>query len=152
MFIPPATKPLGRVYEMRLHNTSRYPTDEVRRLVEFGMRGIRTERLEVHVKNSSDHFRGMAYHGVPAISTAYGKATVDRLVTIGIGAPERFPHVRMTRYQRAPVYELFTWQEAVVMVAAHEGRHIQQMQRKRPLSEVDCIRFEAQRVKEFRDG
>jgi hypothetical protein len=135
---------------LRLKNTSRYPTDEVRQLVEFGMRGVRTERLEVHVKNSADIFGGMAYHGVPSISTAYGKATVDRLVTIRIGAPERFPHTRMTRYVRAPVYDLRDWREAMVMVAAHEGRHIQQMQRKRSLSEVDCIKFEAARVAEFR--
>lgn len=140
---------------MRLKNTSRYPTEEVRRLVEFAMRGVNTARLEVHVKNAHDTaYRGRAYNGVPSVSSANGKRTVDRLVTIGIGPQEKFPTVDWgsRRYKSVPEFHLGDWREALVSTAAHEARHIQQMQRRKPLSEVDCIRFEFKRLTEYREA
>jgi hypothetical protein len=76
---------------MRLKNTSRYPDDEVRRLVEFGMKGVRTAGLAVHVKNTACGIAGMAYEGVPYMSPARKLRTVERLVTLRVGVPESFP-------------------------------------------------------------
>lgn len=76
---------------MKLTNTSRYPDDEVARLLEFAMAEVDHSRLAVHVRNSSRAYRGRAYDGIPSVSTRARDAEVDRLVTIGIGAPKAFP-------------------------------------------------------------
>jgi hypothetical protein len=175
---------------VRLKNTSRYLTEEVRALVEFGMRGVSTARLAVNVKNNRrGAYRGRAYDGVASCSPTARMSTVDRLVTIGIGAPEKFPTnnlvtvakitlvehidrfeglyptalvnvphpgmVTLTRQQpyggrRAPQIDMADWREALVMVAAHEARHIWQYQHGKPRSEVDCERFAAKRLTEWR--
>lgn len=85
---------------MRIKNTSRYPDDEVRRLVEFGMKGVNTNGVMVHVKNSQGAYRGRAYNGVPYVSPAYKMKSVNALITIGIGAPEQYPCDNMIRRSR----------------------------------------------------
>lgn len=87
---------------MRLWNTSRYPTEEVSRLVEFGMRGIRTARLAVHVKNTSSGIAGMAYERVPYISPASKLKTVARLVTLRVGPPDTFPRDNVREFPDGP--------------------------------------------------
>ena len=76
---------------MKLTNTSRYPDTEVARLLEFAMAELDHARLAVHVRNSSRAYRGRAYDGIPSVSTRAHDVDVDRLVTIGIGAPKDFP-------------------------------------------------------------
>jgi hypothetical protein len=76
---------------MQIKNTSHYPDAEVVALVEVGMQGVDTARLAVHVKNYRHAYRGRAYNGVPSCSPCARQGCVDRLVTIGIGAPEKFP-------------------------------------------------------------
>jgi hypothetical protein len=76
---------------LKLHNTSRYPYDEVSLLVAFAMQEIDHSRLAVHVRNSSRAYRGRAYEGVPQLSKRAVDPEIDRLVTIGIGAPSHFP-------------------------------------------------------------
>lgn len=85
---------------MRIKNTSIYPDDEVRELVTFAMKGIGTTGVMVKVKNTSGTYRGMAYHGIPSMSPAARMSSVDRLITIGIGAAERFPTDNMWRSRR----------------------------------------------------
>jgi hypothetical protein len=84
-------------------STSRYPTDEVRSLVEFAMAEIDHSQLAVRVKNTRDVYRGRAYEGVPALSAAARIPGVTRLVTIGLGPPSGFPttnEVRSARWRR----------------------------------------------------
>lgn len=176
---------------MKLKNTSRYPADEVALLVEFAMGEIDHERLAVHVKNASVAYRGRAYDGIPSISTRAKDPDVDRLVTIGIGAPQHFPCSNMHtevkwvgvtkliptlnetfRQRRAtdgtvylerrvisqhgyggkhsPVLDFANWREALVSVAAHEGRHIWQYQSKARKGEVDAEQAAGRRLEEFR--
>jgi len=90
---------------MLLTNTSRYPHDEVRALVEFGMDGIDHSALAVRVKNSRRAYRGRAYDGIPALSPLRDEPAVKRLVTLGIGAPDEFPctnAVTTARWLRLP--------------------------------------------------
>jgi hypothetical protein len=68
---------------MYLRNTSRYPTDEVRRLVDFATRGVSLTRASVHVKNTAFGLAGMAYFTIPRISSAHGGAR--SLITLRIG-------------------------------------------------------------------
>ncbi len=76
---------------MKVTNTSRYPDSDVARLLAFAMAEIDHARLAVHVRNSSRAYRGRAYDGIPSVSTRARDTEVDRLVTIGIGAPKDFP-------------------------------------------------------------
>jgi hypothetical protein len=52
--------------------------------------------------------------------------------------------------KRAPLIVCRDWREALVAVAAHEARHIQQYQRNKPRSEVDCERFAAKALDRYR--
>lgn len=80
---------------MLLKNTSRYPTEEIRRLLEWAADGFDLRGVAVHIKNSKHAYRGLAYERVPRIANAHAKA--ERLVTIGIGAPGKFPTDNMRR-------------------------------------------------------
>ena len=77
---------------MRLRNTSQYPTERVRELVEFAMKGVDTTGVLVNVKNNQKGaVAGYAYNGVPRMSPGYSMSSVKRLVTLRIGPPMRFP-------------------------------------------------------------
>lgn len=83
---------------MRLTNTSRYPTDEVKRLIDFATRGVRLNRVAVNVKNSKSAYAGRAYHAAPFESPTSRLVTVDRLIVLRIGPPDKFPTDNMVRY------------------------------------------------------
>ncbi len=143
---------------MRLKNTSRYPLDEVKRLVEFAMRGINTTGVAVHVRNNNrSAYAGCAYQQVPRCSPRAIQATVDYLVTIRIGSVDRFPCSNWIEEKghayggkRSPRIDHASWQEGLVAVTAHEARHIQQFRLKKRISEVDCEKFAAARLDAYR--
>lgn len=180
---------------MHFKNTSRYPHEEVCRLIQLGMDELDTSSVAVNVKNSRLAYRGRAYLGVPRCSPFARVPELDRLVTIGIGRPEQFPcdnmvaRVRWIRlrpgerpsddtplrrcrrrvrsgwetwFERAeivrhpyggkssPHIQLADWREALVAVAAHEGRHLWQYRHELPRSEVDCERYAAVRLEAYR--
>lgn len=88
---------------MILRNTSRYPIEEVRRLLEIAAADRDLRRVAVNVKNCGAAYAGRAYFSVPRVSSVAASAT--RLVVLRIGAPERFPadNVRtVARWVEAP--------------------------------------------------
>jgi hypothetical protein len=72
-----------------LRNTSRFDTDEVRRLLAIATAGVRMTRVAVHVKNSAAAYAGRAYERVPCVSSAPRSAR--RLVVVRIGPERAFP-------------------------------------------------------------
>lgn len=131
---------------MRIKNTSQYPSDEVRKLVRFALKasGVPSKCVPaVNVKNAKTRvFRGWAYYGANGAS----------LITIGIGAPERFPFHEPVR-AGWPIRIFQTWREALVGVAAHEFHHAWQfMKATRSRSELDCEACASQALKEFREA
>jgi hypothetical protein len=80
---------------MFLRNTSRYPDAEVRQLLAYAADGFDLRRVAVNLKNSKHAYAGMAYEKVPRIANVAASAN---LVTLRIGAPEKFPadNVRRT--------------------------------------------------------
>lgn len=52
--------------------------------------------------------------------------------------------------KRSPRLTLASWREALVAVAAHEGRHVWQFQSATPRSEVDAERWAAERLDAYR--
>ncbi len=128
---------------MIIRNTSIYPTPEVRELVKFATAEVDMRRVCLKVKNSRHAFRGMAYEGVPYASAS--PASTEYLVTVGIGAPRHFPKEDLVySYKsgsRFPRYRFEDWREALVHLAAHEAKHIEQYKEGLSRSEVACEHF-----------
>jgi len=83
---------------MWIRNTSRYPTNEVRELLRFAAQLSDVHDVQVNVKNCSGAYAGRAYPGIPAIARAHARANF--LVTVRIGAPERFPKTNLVTEHR----------------------------------------------------
>ena len=143
-----------------IRNTSRYPDGDVRELVRFALSEIDARGVCVNVKNSSATRRGRAYSSIPSISNA--PAGSRYLITVGIGAPERFPfedgsytrrngEVVKRRGGRWPAETLRNWREALVSVAAHEAKHIEQFREGTSRSEVACQHFSAFMLRRYRE-
>lgn len=157
---------------MRLKNTSNRPDDEVRSLVEFAMKGVRTERLAVNVKNGTRGSSGMAYDHTPDMSPTRKLKTVDMLVTLHIGPDSSFPRSNeATKWdpskvspggyvlrklghgyggKRSPLFTCVDWRETLVAIAAHEARHIYQYLHDKRRSEVDAERYALKRLEAYR--
>jgi hypothetical protein len=126
---------------MLVQNTSRFPTDEVIELVEFATADVDMTAVCVNVKNTRSYAcAGYAYDGVPEISNA--PAGSRYLVTIRLGPDREFPSA-MAHRKKSPPVEVACWREALVTVAAHEAKHVEQYRRGAPRSEVACERFAA---------
>lgn len=96
-----------------------------------------------------------------AEALAWAERTAIRLkghlykVNTGIGL--RYPNIR---YQVAfecpyggagsPLITVNNWREGMVVIAAHEARHIHQYRHGKPASEVDCERFAAEALDRYR--
>jgi len=131
-----------------IRNTSRYPREEVVRLVRLATSEIDMRRVCVNVKNSRRYAcGGYAYDGVPEISNAPAKT--EYLVTIRLGPPKMFPTV-LPHKKRSPARAVACWREAVVAMAAHEAKHVEQYRLGRPRSEVECECFEAAVLARYR--
>ena len=124
---------------MRLRITLSQPTGEVRELVDLAAEGIDTDGLSLWVKNCSRAFAGRAYFEV-------------RHCVVRIGGSRHFPILNhhYPRLKTAPVYDLNSWQEALVLVTAHELRHQQQYRRGWRRSEVDAERWALGRLSAYR--
>jgi hypothetical protein len=124
---------------MRLRITLAQPHEEVTQLVALAAEGIDHSDLSLWVKNCSRAFAGRAY-------------LEARHCVARIGKPLHYP-IRSHCYpglKTAPVYDLETWQEALIVVVAHELRHQQQYQQKKPCSEVDAERWAVDRLQAYR--
>jgi hypothetical protein len=124
---------------VQLRITLSQPSGEVRELVELAAEGINTEGLTVWVKNCSHAFAGRAYFEA-------------RHCVVRIGRPLNFPihgH-HYPRLKTAPIYDLNSWQEALILVTAHELRHQQQFRNGWRRSEIDAERWALGRLTAFR--
>lgn len=131
-----------------VRNTSRYPTDEVRALVKFASQEIDMRAVCVNVKNATIPYRGGAYRHVPAISNA--PAGSEYLITIGIGPEDLFPYFWDSSYKSVAPIAFFDWREALIAVAAHEAKHIDQFRHGTRCSEIACEMFEAYMLDRYR--
>jgi hypothetical protein len=140
-----------------IRNTSRFPDDEVRRLIEFATEGLDMRRVCVNVKGGRG-LGGRAYDGVPSISNAPRAARY--LMTIKLGNGASFPVGPLNRNGKSPGevgprnrFPFFTyadWREWLVACAAHEARHIHQYRHGTRRSEVDCERFAEETLDRYR--
>ncbi len=124
-----------------------YPHGEVFDLVAYALRAIGCpSHTEVHIKGTDYHrCLGMAYQTPPFANTVLGSARA--LISIRIPRPNnhRLPRYGETYHNRPsradwPVYDVLSWQDDVVFLAAHEARHIVQFHDRLTCSEIDCER------------
>lgn len=125
---------------LRIFNESRYPDDEVRALVEFGLSEISLTRsgIVAVVKNSATSRRrehgardysgthwSYRIQGIPSgMYDAYfprDNRSYKHLIVMRLGPPECFPIKPFTR--NGFLHDYQTWQEALVGITAHEGKH-----------------------------
>lgn len=148
---------MGRTGSPWIRNTSTYPEDEVRELVQFATQDVDMNRVCINVKGG----RGLgarAYDGVPSISNAPRSARY--LVTIKVGSGVRFPVGPYNRNGQTPDevgprnrFPFFThadWREWLVSAAAHEAWHIHQYRHGKCRSEVECERFAETALNRYR--
>ena len=136
---------------MRIKNTSRYLTVDVKRLIRFAAKGIRTSRIEVHVKNSKNIFAGRAWHNIGRNRVVNVADNIDDLVVVRLGPPDRFPfEFSYPRRKTAPRYTVKNWKEAIVSVTAHELYHIKQRRTNKRASEVKAERWALRRLEAYR--
>jgi len=83
---------------MIIRNTSRYPTAEIEALIHFAAEGLNTAGVCINVRNGSGTIAGYAYSKVPRISNA--PKSCKYLVTLRIGAPDKFPCDNVRTYRR----------------------------------------------------
>jgi hypothetical protein len=139
-----------------VRNTSQYPTEEIRSLVRFATSELDMRGVCVNVRNNKrGALAGRAYYSVPSFSNAPPNA--EHLVTLRIGAPERFPHEgHMHRYNsgsgRWPEYVCEDWREGLIAIAAHEGKHIDQFRSGTKHSELACETFAAYMLRRYRES
>jgi hypothetical protein len=124
---------------VRLRITLAQPEVEVAALVRLAAQGIDPGDVSVWVKNCNRAFAGRAYFEA-------------RHCVVRIGHPSCFPIKRhhYPRLKTAPTYDLDSWQEALVVVAAHELRHQEQFRFGRRASEVDAERWAVERLEAYR--
>jgi len=98
---------------MIVTNETDYPTNEVRRLVRFGMKGLKVKGVPVYIVKSRKHATGLATWG-----------SKPRVI-IRIPSADRFPMTGWRRHRSGPWnHDHQDWKEAIVSLSAHEGRHI----------------------------
>lgn len=139
-------------------NTSRYPIDEIRKLVQIARGDKHHGHVAMNVKNCAFTFAGRAYSSMPSVSARSryhhrGAAKSRRyLVVARIGGPEHFPRVyQYPGLSTAPRYELRTWQEAFVTLVSHELMHCVQFRTNSPCSEIEAERAAVWALERYRE-
>lgn len=138
-------------------NTSRYPLDELRELIQIARGEKQHGHVAMNVKNSESMSAGRAYSYMPSVSkrSRYhhrGAAKSRRyLVVARIGGPEHFPLTYQYRgLSTATRYELRTWQEAFVALVSHELMHCVQFRTNSPGSEIEAERAAVWALERYR--
>lgn len=136
---------LRRVAMSRLvaSNETGYPDAEVKRLIQFGLADLdlvderypllarvvytrvsrrqrRPDGTARYGISGSAHYQPMYVDGIPGVRAAW-------LMILRVGRPADFPTSWYDRYRLGPA-ELRDWRDALVAVAAHEGKHIESRQ------------------------
>jgi len=136
---PPRWQRVAEIVDLRV--TLARPREEVAALVTLASEGIQLEAVSVWVKNCSRAFAGRAY-----MELGY--------CVVRIGGAAHFP-IREHRYpglKTAPVYDIENWQEALVIVTAHELRHQEQYRMRVRASEIDAERWALERLEAYREA
>jgi len=106
---------------MRVLNKTEYPTEEVRELLRFAAKGIRTGGIggiTVTVKNGK-HLSGLTNRSPYSSGPRY---------SITLRLPQQYPRPWWTRTKGEWVetYRVQDWREGLILLAGHEFYHVRQ--------------------------
>lgn len=139
---------------MRLNNTTTIPNEIVREIIAF-VRPSGISKFDVELRNSAGSFAGRAYHA----GSGY-HATASPFVVLRIG--HKFPSAPEKEKRGAgylPVPWLASRIEALVLLTAHELRHLWQAKHKKgwrvwgargQFSERDADAYALRKLREWR--
>lgn len=124
---------------------------EIKQLIRFAAKtavGLDHTGIEVHVKNTYNHgCSGFCYNS----PLKFGSPDwIKQSIVIKIGPDHFFPEKFYLKYKKVPDYEVANWQEAVILVVAHELRHLWQFRNKKPMSEVDAEKISLRAIEKWR--
>jgi hypothetical protein len=143
---------------LKLHNTTKVSNELIREIIRFS-KPVDVSNFDVEVKNSSiTGFAGMAYWA----GSSYHR-TRSPFITIRVGSWPKYPYKKVEGNGYLPM-KLFSQEECIVMVIAHELRHLWQSKipkgRKRrkgmvkgtkgAMSERDADAYAYQKVRQWR--
>ena len=133
---------------MRIKNVSQYPTEEVESLVKFGV-GEHFKKLRVEVRNISKGYSGTCWRGKVILGLTRLRKRTSRLAMVRIGSFRYFP-IKTVRFKSIPEEIISNWQEAIVLVSAHEAYHHFQFENGLPTSEKYAEMYAIKRVRAWR--
>lgn len=140
-----------------IRNESEYPDVEIRRLVRFAIAELELPPL---VYATVKHTRITGWRRNAGGNWMYGASgeARGRKMTLCIGKPRDFPVGWFNRgYAGVHVPDLHDWRDALVAIAAHEGKHIEMVRlghhwqlsgRER---EARCDAYAASRLRVFQE-
>ena len=150
------------IIHVQVSGQVRQDHDRVRELVQIAHDIVQPgARIQVNVKKRQGRkwIGGRAYDGVPPLSTNVDPS-VQSLVTLRIPTPYAMTYPRLgvhyyrdeaePRSPRWPVYDLRSWEEELLHLAAHEFQHVFQFATDSPISEIEAERMGADAVDHFR--
>jgi hypothetical protein len=116
---------------LKIVNESRYPDEEVERLVRFGLDQIDVtgaKLLALVRDHPSGDYRGWGgdaddFYDQPTVHAHARKHRAAYVAVMRVGPPERFPIKPFRR--NGNLFDYRTWQETLVGITAHEGMHVQ---------------------------
>ena len=148
------------ISSVKVSGQVRQDHDRVRELVQIAHDIVQPgARVHVNVKKGRGRWMGgNAYDGIPSMSSV--DPSVQSLVTLRIPTPYAMTYPRLgvhyyrseeqPRSARWPVYDLRSWDEELLHLAAHEFQHVFQFATGNPISEVEAERMAADAVDHFR--
>lgn len=138
--------------ELVFRNETRYPDREVLRLVRFGFAELELPRRVVVRVVSTRVSRRRRAAGREWTYPASGFA-LHGAVVLRVSPPELFPAPWYDRRYSVGIGEIADWREALVAIAAHEGKHLEVAhlrQRRRLTSREEEARCDAEAASRLR--
>jgi len=126
---------------MIVKTTLKKPHATVEQLIKIATKGLSTEGIEVHVKNSASIYRGRGGYtkSNPVVRMS---PESEYLATVCIGKDSYFP-------AGAHKIVMEDWKDALVFLTAHEVMHCDQIRAGRTISEVEANKFGRGRLDEW---
>lgn len=143
---------------MILKNTSQYDTTVLRELAKFAARGIGHHNVELHIRNSNSNIRGRCFYRPFDIKVKVSSKKIRNLITLKL--PGEMPKKTWSGVKRIgrlwpDGIPMEDWRDAILMVLAHEFRHVWQDRRERRTNragkgEYDAEKFAFLRLNKWR--
>jgi len=154
---------------MRIVNTSKIDTKEIKKLIKAAKGSISTGGVEFHFKNSRRGYAGRCYWNGCSFSGVF-----NPLVVVRIQHSNKYP-IKMNedrkinwektekqrlinssqklvfRKNRRPKYTVHNYKEMLVCLIAHELYHLHLHRRRKKQSEVGCENFAFKKLLEYRE-